>query len=44
MNQEENVLSNIYYSASKPAAYQGAHKIHLTLKDEGNNDIGIHKI
>jgi len=44
MNQEENVLSNIYYNASGPAAYQGADKIHLTLNDEGNNDIGIHKI
>ena len=44
MNQGEKVLSNIYYNASKPAAYQGADKIRRTLKDEGNNDIGIHKI
>ena len=44
MNQEENVLSNIYHNASNPAAYQDADKIHLTLKDGGNNDIGIHKI
>lgn len=44
MHQEENDLSTLYYSASKPAAYQGADKIRLTLKSEGNNDIGIHKI
>jgi len=44
MNQEENIISNIYHNASNPAAYQGADKIHQTLKDGGNNDIGIHKI
>lgn len=44
MNQEENDISNIYYNASKPAAYQGADKIRLTLKDKGINNIGIHKI
>lgn len=44
MDQEENDISNIYYNATKPAAYQGAEKIRLTLKDEGINNIGIHKI
>ncbi|CAC5417048.1 unnamed protein product [Mytilus coruscus] len=44
MDQGEKVISNIYYNASKPAAYQGADKIQLALKDEGVDNIGVHKI
>lgn len=41
---DDDILSNIYYNKPHSGAYQGASKIHLTLKDEGNNEIGIHKI
>ncbi|VDI72560.1 Hypothetical predicted protein [Mytilus galloprovincialis] len=44
MNQDTKTLSKVYYSESKPAAYQGAQKIKLVLKGDGNDKIGIHKI